>query len=241
MAYQWEGGFSAIATFSILLQGLIFRRTSAFNAGAVGVQRNQPFDGCRVAQVHRTPDFHIRFPHPRSAGTEAPARAHSRRRVAARIPVADLRPPAGAGGDSLPYTMRLCGWAGVLVLLFFAGFTCYTGKLLGRLMEHTPAVRLRDGPGAYTMYGFHDMGFVAFGEVCVCVCVCVCARARAKPKQKVKTRARPSPRGPAALRQRLPCLIRAGGSASPVNNWATKRRPAGAVYGALSVVLRLSA
>ena len=184
MAYQWEGGFSAIATFSILLQGLIFRRTSAFNAGAVGVQRNQPFDGCRVAQVHRTPDFHIRFPHPRSAGTEAPARAHSRRRVAARIPVADLRPPAGGGGDSLPYTMRLCGWAGVLVLLFFAGFTCYTGKLLGRLMEHTPAVRLRDGPGAYTMYGFHDMGFVAFGEVCVCVCVCVRARARARNQNK---------------------------------------------------------
>ena len=25
--------------------------------------------------------------------------------------------------------------------------------------------KLRDGPGAYTMAGFHDMGFAAFGEV----------------------------------------------------------------------------
>ena len=72
---------------------------------------------------------------------------------------------AAAAAASLPYTMRLCGWVGVPVLLFFSGFTCYTGKLLGRLMEYTPAVKLREGPGAYTMYGFHDMGYAAFGKV----------------------------------------------------------------------------
>ena len=71
----------------------------------------------------------------------------------------------GVGVLSLPYTMRVCGWLGIAVLLFFAAVTHHTGKLLGRIMEHTPTTRLRDGPGAFTMYGFHDMGFAAFGAV----------------------------------------------------------------------------
>ena len=71
----------------------------------------------------------------------------------------------GVGLLSLPYTMRVCGWLGVGVLLLFAAITHHTGKLLGRIMDYTPKHKLRDGPGAYTMYGFHDMGYAAFGQV----------------------------------------------------------------------------
>lgn len=71
----------------------------------------------------------------------------------------------GVGLLSLPYTLRVCGWLGIVVLLFFAAITHHTGKLLGRIMDYTPKTRLRDGPGAFTMYGFHDMGYAAFGKV----------------------------------------------------------------------------
>lgn len=71
----------------------------------------------------------------------------------------------GVGLLSLPYTMRVCGWLGIAVLIFFAAITHHTGKLLGRIMDYTPKTRLRDGPGAFTMYGFHDMGYAAFGKV----------------------------------------------------------------------------
>ncbi|EKX48154.1 hypothetical protein GUITHDRAFT_162545 [Guillardia theta CCMP2712] len=81
----------------------------------------------------------------------------------------------GVGLLSLPYAMRLAGWFGMVILLIFSLFTCYTAKLLGRLQglegiggdegvgvcgggEYTPKSKLREGPGAYTIYGFHDMG-----------------------------------------------------------------------------------
>ena len=70
----------------------------------------------------------------------------------------------GCGLLSLPYAMRLAGWFGVAVLLLFSAFTCYTAKILGRIQEYVPAKKLRDGPGAYTIYGFHDMGELVFGE-----------------------------------------------------------------------------
>eukprot|EP00277_Geminigera_cryophila_P034478 CAMPEP_0173119136 /NCGR_PEP_ID=MMETSP1102-20130122/51561_1 /TAXON_ID=49646 /ORGANISM="Geminigera sp., Strain Caron Lab Isolate" /LENGTH=137 /DNA_ID=CAMNT_0014024595 /DNA_START=24 /DNA_END=434 /DNA_ORIENTATION=+ len=68
--------------------------------------------------------------------------------------------------------MRLAGWFGVFVLIFFSGVTCYTAKILGRIQEYIPAKKLRDGPGAYTIYGFHDMGFLVFGtwgKLCISV------------------------------------------------------------------------
>uniref|UniRef100_A0A7S4PPD0 Amino acid transporter transmembrane domain-containing protein n=1 Tax=Guillardia theta TaxID=55529 RepID=A0A7S4PPD0_GUITH len=70
----------------------------------------------------------------------------------------------GVGLLSLPYAMRLAGWFGMVILLIFSLFTCYTAKLLGRLQEYTPKSKLREGPGAYTIYGFHDMGYVVFGN-----------------------------------------------------------------------------
>jgi len=70
----------------------------------------------------------------------------------------------GVGLLSLPYAMRLAGWFGVLVLLFFSLLTCYTAKLLGKIQEYVPPKKLREGPGAYTIYGFHDMGELVFGE-----------------------------------------------------------------------------
>jgi hypothetical protein len=108
----------------------------------------------------------------------------------------------GIGLLSLPYALHLCGWLGLGILFCFAALTCYTAKLLGRIMDHTPrqdhfhlhtdtnithtatgtvcacmcasshvratrarSRKLREGPEAYTMTGFHDMGFAAFGEV----------------------------------------------------------------------------
>jgi vesicular inhibitory amino acid transporter len=65
---------------------------------------------------------------------------------------------------SLTYAMRLAGWFGLPVLLFFSMLTCYTAKLLGKILEHVPSKKLRDGAGAYTIYGFHDMGELVFGE-----------------------------------------------------------------------------
>jgi hypothetical protein len=62
---------------------------------------------------------------------------------------------------------------------------CYAAKILGRIQaasehrsntvatpegrlssiqEYVPPKKLRDGPGAYTIYGFHDMGELVFGE-----------------------------------------------------------------------------
>ena len=70
----------------------------------------------------------------------------------------------GVGLLSLPYAMRLAGWFGVAVLLVFSALTCYTAKILGKIQEYVPAKKLRDGPGAYTIYGFHDMGGLVFGE-----------------------------------------------------------------------------
>lgn len=70
----------------------------------------------------------------------------------------------GCGLLSLPYAMRLAGWFGAAVLLLFSALTCYTAKILGRIQEYVPAKKLRDGPGAYTIYGFHDMGELVFGE-----------------------------------------------------------------------------
>ena len=64
----------------------------------------------------------------------------------------------------LTYAMRLAGWFGLPVLLFFSMLTCYTAKLLGKILEHVPSKKLRDGAGAYTIYGFHDMGELVFGE-----------------------------------------------------------------------------
>jgi len=58
----------------------------------------------------------------------------------------------------------LAGWFGLPVLLFFSMLTCYTAKLLGKILEHVPSKKLRDGAGAYTIYGFHDMGELVFGE-----------------------------------------------------------------------------
>ena len=70
----------------------------------------------------------------------------------------------GVGLLSLPYAMRLAGWFGVAVLLSFSALTCYTAKILGKIQEYVPAKKLREGPGAYTIYGFHDMGGLVFGE-----------------------------------------------------------------------------
>ena len=44
----------------------------------------------------------------------------------------------GIGLLSLPYALHLCGWFGIVILFFFAALTCYTAKLLGRIMEVTP-------------------------------------------------------------------------------------------------------
>jgi hypothetical protein len=88
----------------------------------------------------------------------------------------------GVGLLSLPYTMRVCGWLGLGVLLLFAAITHHTGKLLGRIMDYTPKYKLREGPGAYTMYGFHDMGYAAFGPV------------RPAPSAPPPPHARPRPR-----------------------------------------------
>ena len=70
----------------------------------------------------------------------------------------------GAGLLSLPYAMRLAGWFGLLVLLFFSLLTCYTAKLLGKILDHVPSKKLRDGQRAYTIYGFHDMSELVFGN-----------------------------------------------------------------------------
>jgi len=70
----------------------------------------------------------------------------------------------GVGLLSLPYACRLAGWSAILILVVLAAITNYTAKLLGEIMEYQPSVKLRDGPGAYTIYGFADMGFVAFGD-----------------------------------------------------------------------------
>lgn len=70
----------------------------------------------------------------------------------------------GVGLLSLPYACRLAGWFTVFILFFFAWMTNYTAKLLGKIMEYQSSVKLRDGPGAYTIYGFADMGMVAFGN-----------------------------------------------------------------------------
>jgi hypothetical protein len=70
----------------------------------------------------------------------------------------------GAGLLSLPYAMRLAGWFGLLVLLFFSLLTCYTAKLLGKILDYVPSKKLRDGPDAYTIYGFHDMSELVFGK-----------------------------------------------------------------------------
>jgi len=39
----------------------------------------------------------------------------------------------------------------------------YTGKLIAEIMEYQPSFKLREGPGAYTIIRFHDLGRVAFG------------------------------------------------------------------------------
>ena len=70
----------------------------------------------------------------------------------------------GAGLLSLPYAMRLAGWFGLLILLFFSLLTCYTAKLLGKILDYVPYKKLRDGPGAYTIYGFHDMSELVLGK-----------------------------------------------------------------------------
>ena len=44
----------------------------------------------------------------------------------------------GVGLLSLPFCMRLCGWLGIGLLVLTSAFTCYTAKLLGRIMSHTP-------------------------------------------------------------------------------------------------------
>ena len=71
----------------------------------------------------------------------------------------------GVGLLSLPYTMRVCGWLGIGVLFLFAAITHHTATLLGRIMDYRPERKLRNGPGAYTMNGFQDMGYAAFGQV----------------------------------------------------------------------------
>jgi len=63
----------------------------------------------------------------------------------------------GVGLLSLPYTLRLSGWFGVLLLVCMSALTRYTAKLLGRIMEYVPAEKLRDGPGAYAIHGLHDV------------------------------------------------------------------------------------
>ena len=63
----------------------------------------------------------------------------------------------GVGLLSLPYTLRLSGWFGVLLLVCIAALTRYTAKLLGRIMEYVPAQKLREGPGAYAIQGLHDV------------------------------------------------------------------------------------
>lgn len=70
----------------------------------------------------------------------------------------------GVGLLSLPYTMRLSGWIGVVLVALIAAVTAYSALLLGRIMNYVPKRKLREGSGAYTMYGFHDMGYVAFGN-----------------------------------------------------------------------------
>lgn len=70
----------------------------------------------------------------------------------------------GVGLLSLPYAMRLAGWFGMFVVIFCSVLTCYTAKILGRIQEYVPSKKLREGPGAYTIYGFHDMGELVFGE-----------------------------------------------------------------------------
>ena len=71
----------------------------------------------------------------------------------------------GVGLLSLPYTMRLSGWVGLILLGLVAAITMYTALLLGRIMTCVPKTRLREGPGAYTITGFTDMGQAAFGSV----------------------------------------------------------------------------
>jgi len=71
----------------------------------------------------------------------------------------------GVGLLSLPYACRLAGWMGVPILLLLAGMTNYTAKIIGEIMDYQPSQKLRDGPGAYAIMGFADMGSVAFGDV----------------------------------------------------------------------------
>eukprot|EP00277_Geminigera_cryophila_P012763 CAMPEP_0179438856 /NCGR_PEP_ID=MMETSP0799-20121207/22533_1 /TAXON_ID=46947 /ORGANISM="Geminigera cryophila, Strain CCMP2564" /LENGTH=539 /DNA_ID=CAMNT_0021220779 /DNA_START=56 /DNA_END=1675 /DNA_ORIENTATION=+ len=69
----------------------------------------------------------------------------------------------GVGLLSLPYAIRLCGWIGIGVLVVLSILTCYTAKILGKIQDYVPAEKLRDGPRAYCIDGFHDMGQVVFG------------------------------------------------------------------------------
>jgi len=69
----------------------------------------------------------------------------------------------GVGLLSLPYAIRLAGWMGVGVLVFLSLLTCYTAKILGKIQDYVPSEKLRDGPRAYTIDGFHDMGQLVFG------------------------------------------------------------------------------
>ena len=69
----------------------------------------------------------------------------------------------GVGLLSLPYAMRLCGWAGLVVQVLLSALTCHTAKILGRIQDYVPAEKLRDGPAAYTILGFHDMAQLVFG------------------------------------------------------------------------------
>ena len=78
----------------------------------------------------------------------------------------------GVGLLSLPYAMRLCGWLGLAILILLSALTCHTAKLLGEIQEYVPDQKLREGPHAYSILGFHDMAFLVFGvvgKVCISV------------------------------------------------------------------------
>jgi vesicular inhibitory amino acid transporter len=60
---------------------------------------------------------------------------------------------AGVGLLSTPYTVKEAGWAGMVVMLIFAGVCCYTATLMKRCFES------REGLTSYP-----DIGEAAFGR-----------------------------------------------------------------------------
>lgn len=70
---------------------------------------------------------------------------------------------------------------GLSLLVLFSLLTNHTAKLLGRIMDYVPHLKLREGPGAYTMFGYHvgNCWFVTS------ICILVSCIFRPQPSDKV--------------------------------------------------------